>query len=89
MEKVFHFHSKKQTFKAWHSGTVESRKANLFFQNRGRNEGEGEEEQWVYPEGQDPISLLPLDVAIKVITFTLFYNYLYVIPSDILFLGCA
>ena len=66
MNNVFQSYAKKRIFKAWLADTVESRKANLFFQNRGRTEGEGEEEEWFYPDGQDPISLLPLDITIKV-----------------------
>ncbi|XP_019851981.1 PREDICTED: F-box/LRR-repeat protein 13-like [Amphimedon queenslandica] len=69
MNNVFQFHAKKRIFKAWLTDTVESRKANLFFQNRGRTEGEGEEEDWFYPDGQDPISLLPLDIAIKIFSY--------------------
>ena len=64
--QLLHLFIKRKMFTAWHSDTIESRKAHLFFQNRGRGEGEGEEDNWCWPEGEDPLSLLPVDISIKV-----------------------
>ena len=64
--KLFQLHVKKTLFQAWKIDTQESRKANLFFLNRGRGEHGNEKDMWYWPEGEDPISLFPRDVSIKV-----------------------
>lgn len=40
----------------------------LFLQSREYGEGNepGEDEQWYYPEGQDYLSLIPRNIAVKV-----------------------
>ena len=53
-------------FRSWLAATRESKKAALFFRHREHGEDGGEEAEWFYPEGQDPISLLPRKVTIKV-----------------------
>ena len=64
--KLFQLHVKKTLFQAWKIDTQESRKANLFFLNKGRGEHGNEKDMWYWPEGEDPISLFPRDVSIKV-----------------------
>lgn len=58
----------KMVFYAWLEDYKESRKAKRWFK-RGEAglEGEGEDEsEWYWPEGEDPISLLPRKISVKV-----------------------
>ena len=64
--KLFQLHIKKTLFQSWKKETEESCKAKQFFLNRGRGEHDNENEAWCWPEGEDPISLFPRDVSIKV-----------------------
>lgn len=57
----------KMLFYAWLEDYKESRKAKHWFNREAGIEGEGEDENdWYWPEGNDPISLLPRDIAVKV-----------------------
>ena len=54
-------------FYAWLEDYKESRKAKHWFNREAGMEGEGEDENdWYWPEGNDPISLLPREIAVKV-----------------------
>lgn len=62
----------KQLFHAWEEDFKESRRVRIWFNNReaGEGEGEGAEEDWCWPKGEDHVSLLHRDTAIRVsITF--------------------
>ena len=64
--KLFQLHIKKTRFQSWKKDTEESLKAKQFFLNRGRGEYDNKGKAWYWPEGEDPISLFPRDVSIKV-----------------------
>ena len=63
---MIHQFKKKLFFCSWLAATRESKKAALFFKHREHGEDGEIESEWFYPEGQDPISLLPRKVSIKV-----------------------
>jgi F-box/leucine-rich repeat protein 13 len=63
---MLHRYSKKYFFNHWTDYTIEARKATLFFQNRGLGDGDGVQEEWFWPDGEDLISLLPRDVIVKI-----------------------
>ena len=66
--RVFQRHKRKRILRAWVEDYKEVRRAKRWF-NRER-EGEGEEgegeREWYWPEGEDYISSLPREVAVKV-----------------------
>ena len=66
--RVFQRHRRQRILKAWVEDYKEVRRAKRWF-NRER-EGEGEEGEgervWYWPEGEDYISSLPREVAVKV-----------------------
>ena len=66
LRKMIHQFKKKLFFCSWLAATRESKKAALFFKHREHGEDGEIENEWFYPEGQDPISLLPRKVSIKV-----------------------
>lgn len=55
-------------FRAWLEDYKESRRARRWFNREGGSEGAGNdaEGEWHWEDGEDPISLLPRDVAVKV-----------------------
>ncbi|XP_065910506.1 F-box and leucine-rich repeat protein 13-like isoform X2 [Dysidea avara] len=57
---------------AWQESAQQSAQTNKWFKSREYGEGNepGEDEEWYYPEGQDYVSLIPRNVAVKIITFT-------------------
>ncbi len=58
----------KQLFYAWEEDYKESRRARIWFNKReaGEGEGDGSDEEWYWEEGEDPVSLLPRMVAVRV-----------------------
>ena len=58
----------KQVFFAWLDDFKESRRARIWFNKRevGEGEGEGAEDEWYWEEGEDPVSLLHRDIAVRV-----------------------
>jgi len=56
----------KMLFYAWLEDFKEVRKARHWIKAEGTRERNDSEEVWFWPEGKDPISILPGDVQIKV-----------------------
>lgn len=58
----------KTLFYAWLEDYKESRRAKRWFNREAGRDGEGEdaESEWYWEEGEDPISLLPREIALKV-----------------------
>lgn len=57
----------KVVFHAWLDDYKENRRAKRWFNREPGPDGEGEEEsEWYWPEGEDPISLLPREIAVEV-----------------------
>lgn len=57
----------KMVFYAWLEDYKESRRAKRWFNREAGPEGEGEDESdWYWSEGEDPVSLLPREIAVKV-----------------------
>ena len=57
-------------FTAWLEDYKVTRRARRWFREQGGGEGEDseEEKEWCWPEGDDPISSLPRNIAVKVDT---------------------
>ena len=71
MFQVGNFYLKKITFHAWLEDYKETRQAKRWFNlSKGGAKGgeeDGEENgEWHWPEGEDPISVLPIEVSSKV-----------------------
>lgn len=65
----------KLLFHAWLDDYKESRRAKHWFNREAGPEGEGEDEsEWCWPEGEDHISLLPREIAIKVFYRVIFFH---------------
>ena len=58
----------KLLFEAWLEDYKESRRAKRWFNREAGADAAGEEEpEWCWEGGEDPISLLPRDVSVKVL----------------------
>ena len=55
-------------FSAWLEDYKVTRRARRWFREQGGGEGEDSEEEkdWYWPEGDDPLSLMPRNIAVKV-----------------------
>ena len=55
-------------FTAWLEDYKVTRRARRWFREQGGGEGEDSEEEkdWYWPEGDDPVSSLPRNIAVKV-----------------------
>ena len=56
-------------FTAWLEDYKVTRRARRWFREQGGGEGEDSEEEkdWYWPEGDDPLSSLPRNIAVKVV----------------------
>ena len=74
---------KKIVFAAWLEDYKETRRAKRWFNREGGVNGDSLDEDgtWYWPEGEDPISLLPRAAAIKVREGVSYY------PMQILYLS--
>lgn len=59
-------HKKQRIFRAWVDDYKEVRRAKRWFNQKKEGEEGGGEEEWHWPEGEDYISTLPREVAVKV-----------------------
>lgn len=59
-------HKKQRIFRAWVDDYKEVRRAKRWFIQKKEGEEGGGEEEWHWPEGEDYISTLPREVAVKV-----------------------
>lgn len=65
--RLINGHLQKTTFSAWLADYKEVRRTRQWFSHvRGGEGGEAGSQEWYWPEGEDPVSSLPREVAVKV-----------------------